>query len=315
VTPTSLIDLHRHLEGAIRTSTVLAIARRDRHPLAALTRPRDELVVTEPIDGLLPYLAKVDRAAGVLRRLEDWTRAAHEAVEDAYDDGLDYVEYRFSPWFIASETGLPPEAVADAVHAGITTGTALTGLPVGLIGIVVRDLGPDSAQNQIDTIVTRQHLFVGVDLAGNEAGYPAALFSGAFRRARDAGLHITAHAGEAAGADSVSAAVHHLGAERIGHGVRAVEDPALLELLANRGITLDVALTSNVQTRTSPSYAEHQIHQLLAAGVPVTLNTDDPRASNVTLSHEYDVAAHRVGLTAQQLTAIAAHARRASFGR
>jgi hypothetical protein len=101
---------------------------------------------------------------------------------------------------------------------------------------------------------------------------------------RDAGLHVTVHAGEAAGPQSVRAAVEHLGAERIGHGVRSAEDPALLEEPARRGVTLEVALTSNTQTGAASGYRDLQIHALPAAGVPVTLNTDSPRVSDVTLS-------------------------------
>ncbi len=244
---------------------------------------------------------------------QDWARAAAEVVDDAADDGLDHLELRFSPGFIAAETGLAREAVIDAVSDAVEAAAARRGMPVGLVGIVVRDLGPDSARDQMATMLTRRERLCGVDLAGNEAGYPAELFTPAFAAARDAGLHVTVHAGEAAGPASVWAAVRHLGAERIGHGVRSVEDPALLDHLAARGITLDVALTSNTQTGASPSLREHQIHDLLAAGVPVTINTDDPRVSDVTLSQEHRTAITEVGLTVDQLRAVAEHSVRAAF--
>ena len=308
-----LIDLHRHLEGSIRTSTVLDIAVRTGHPLAALERPRAALVADEPLPGLLDYLHKVDVAVSALTGVEDWTRAATEVVDDAFDDGLDYLELRYSPGFIASETGLSREAVIDAVSDAVEAASVRRGMSVGLIGIVVRDLGPDSAREQVASMLSRVERFCGVDLAGNEAGFPAELFVPAFAAARDAGLHVTAHAGEAAGAESVWAAVRHLGAERIGHGVRAVEDPALLEHLAERSITLDVALTSNTQTGASVSLRGHQIHALLAAGVPVTINTDDPRVSNVTLSQEHRTAVAEVGLTPAQLRSVAEQSVRAAF--
>jgi adenosine deaminase len=308
-----LIDLHRHLEGSIRTSTVVEIATRDGHPVAALKRPRDHLVATTALKGLLEYLDRVDLVVGVLRTLEDWNRVGREVVLDAFEDGLDYVEFRFAPWLVQQETGLAPAAVIDAIADGVRAGSRLTGLPVGLIAIILRDLGPDAAQAQVDDFLSRPDVFCGVDLAGNEAGFEAELFAGAFARVRDAGIHVTAHAGEAAGPQSVRAAVEHLGAERIGHGVRAVEDPRVLELLARRGTTLDVALTSNTQTGAAPSYREHQIHELLAAGVAVTLNTDDPRVSNVTLSQEHQIARTLVGLTEQQLQDVARQSVVAAF--
>jgi adenosine deaminase len=308
-----LIDLHRHLEGAIRSSTFLDVAARDGHPLASAERPRDLLVAGGPLGGLLPYLARVDDHIGVFAALDDWRRVGREAVEDAFDDGLDYVEFRFSPYFIRQQTGLEPEAVIDAVADGIAAGSRVTGVPVGLIAIILRDLGPEAARAQVRTFLTRRDLWCGVDLAGNEAGYAAALFAPAFALVRDAGLHVTVHAGEAAGPRSVRAAVEHLGAERIGHGVRSAEDPALLEELARRGVTLEVALTSNTQTGAAPGYRDHQIHALLAAGVSVTLNTDNPRVSDVTLSQEHALARYAAGLTTAQLEAVARQSAVAAF--
>ncbi|MEV6602451.1 adenosine deaminase [Actinoplanes sp. NPDC051346] len=308
-----LIDLHRHLEGSIRSSTFLDIARRDGHPFARVARPRDELVARGAMGGLLPYLAKVDDRIGVIAALDDWRRVAREAVEDAFNDGLDYVEFRFSPYFIRQQTQLAPEAVADAVAEGVAAGSEVTGLPVGLIATILRDLGPEAAVEQVSSFLSRRELFCGVDLAGNEAGYAADLFRPAFQAVRDAGLHITVHAGEAAGPESVRAAVRDLGAERIGHGVRSAEDPALMAELADAGVTLEVALTSNTQTGAAPGYREHQIHALLAAGVPVTLNTDNPRVSDVTLSQEHALARHATGLTESQLRTVAEQSVTAAF--
>jgi adenosine deaminase len=308
-----LVDLHRHLEGSIRTSTVLDVAARTGHELAGRAMPRTALVADGSQTGLLPYLDKVDLAIGVLTGLDDWSRAAGEAVDDAYDDGLDYLELRYSPGIIAHETGLAAEAVIDAVSDAVSERSKRRGLPVGSIGIVVRHLGADSAEQQMSTLLSRKEAFCAVDLAGDEANFPAQLFAGAFAKARDAGLHVTIHAGEAAGPQSVWDAVRHLGAERIGHGVRAAEDPRLMEHLAGRSITLEVSLTSNTQTGAAPGYADHQIHQLLAAGVPVSLNTDNPRVSNVRLSQEHRTALTEVGLTAEQLETVAQQSLAAAF--
>ncbi|GAB7044858.1 MULTISPECIES: adenosine deaminase [Catenuloplanes] len=310
-----LFDLHRHLEGTLRVATTRELAERDGHPLAAVDDLDDLLVARGPLGGLVPFLAKVDAAPAAFARLDDWQRAGRECVEDAAAEGLDYLEVRFSPWFIRQETGLAPEGVIDAVADGVRAASAATGVRTALIGILLRDLGPDAGLAQVDTLLSRRDLFCAADLAGNEAGVPAAEFAPAFARARDAGLHVTVHAGEGAGPESVRAAVRHLGAERIGHGVRSVEDPALLDHLTARGITLEVALTSNLHTSVAPSYAAHPIRALLAAGVPVALCTDDPRASGTTLPAEYEAARAQAGLTEDELTRIADQARRAAFAR
>nr|WP_269810641.1 adenosine deaminase [Kineosporia rhizophila] len=309
----TLIDLHRHLEGALRVPTILELAARDGHPLAGAADPEDLLVASGPLGGLVPFLTKVDAAPSAFSRLEDWERAAHEVVSDAAADGLSYLELRFSPWFVRQESGLAPEGVIDAIVDGVSAASRESGLPVGLIGILLRDLGPEQGVAQVETLLSRRDVFCAVDLAGNEAGVPAAEFAPAFARARDAGLHVTVHAGEAAGPQSVWDAVTYLGAERIGHGVRSVEDPQLLEHLAARGITLEVALTSNLHTSVVPGYREHPVHALLAAGVPVALATDDPRASAITLSGEYEAARHQVGLSEDQIELIRRAAYEARF--
>jgi adenosine deaminase len=306
-----LVDLHRHLEGAMRTSTVLDIARKAGHPLPST--PRQRFVADSQLGGLLPYLDRVDAPAELIRTAEGWTRVAREVVLDAFDDGLHALELRFSPWFVQSRTGLAPEAVIDAVVEGVAQARELVDLPVGLIGIMLRDLGPEGALPQMASILGRRDAFVAVDIAGNEAGYPAGDFAPAYARAAAAGLRLTAHAGEAAGPESVWAAVRELGVERVGHGVRSAEDPRLMEHLAEHGIALEVALTSNVQTGAAASFAEHPVRTLLRHGVRVTLNTDNPRASNVTLSHEYGVAAAHAGLSPAEVETIAQNAAQASF--
>lgn len=184
---------------------------------------------------------------------------------------------------------------------------------MGLIGILLRDLGPEAADAQLDTILSRRDVFCAIDLAGNEAGFAPAVFAPAFRRAREHGLHVTAHAGEAAGPESVWDAVCLLGAERIGHGVRAVEDPALMDYLAEHGITLELAFTSNVQTGAADTAAGHPVRLLHEHGVPVTLNTDNPRVSAVTVVTEHRKAQAYTGLSDEQLDAIARQALASAF--
>ncbi|MEV1130261.1 adenosine deaminase [Agromyces sp. NPDC049794] len=308
-----LIDLHRHLEGSLRPSHLVDVLGRSVSSEDTIRGLRRMLTADESTDSLVSYLKRIDHAAAILTEAGDWVHAGANAVEDAYDDGLDYLELRFSPWFVARQTGLHPRAVVDAVSEGVAAASARTGMPAGLIAIVLRNLGPESADKQIDTILETRDVWCAIDLAGDEAGVPCVAFAPAFARARDAGLHITVHAGEAAGPQSVADAMNHLGAERIGHGVRSVEDPRLLERLRERDVTLEVALTSNTQTRASTGFESHQIHDLLAAGVAVTLNTDNPTPSHTRLSEEYRRAEHDAHIPLEALRDIAARAAQSSF--
>jgi adenosine deaminase len=283
---TPLADLHRHLEGSIRPATAIELAARagiSKHP----ARWRSAFTAADREEGLLPYLAKIENATALVRTLDDWRRVTAEAIADAFSDGLTALELRFSPQFIAAMTGLDADDVIEAVSDAAFS--AALPAEVGLIGIIVRDEGPDSAAAQVRRLLRHKSALVGVDLAGDEAGYPAALFAPAFRLAREAGLPATIHAGEAAGPRSVWDALR-LGPQRIGHGVRGAEDPRLLEHLAASGVTLEVAITSNVQTGAARSRSQHQLAALAAAGVRVALCTDNPTVSDTRLTREYEIA-------------------------
>ena len=150
---------------------------------------------------------------------------------------------------------------------------------------------------ELEALLTQRRHLVALDLAGDEKNYPAELFTEHFKRGRDAGWAITVHAGEAGGAPSVWTAVQKLGATRIGHGIRAIDDPKLLDHLRDHRIGLEVNLTSNVQTNTVPSLAAHPMKEFLAHGLLATINTDDPVISAIDLRHEYRVAAPAARLT------------------
>ena len=283
---TPLVDLHRHLEGSIRPATSVELAAR-----IGINKPpgqwRSALVAAQREEGLLPYLAKIENATGLVRTLDDWRRVTTEAIADADSDGLAALELRFSPQFIAGRTGLDADDVIEAVSDAVAS--VRLPIEVGLIGIIVRDEGPDSAVTQVRRLLRHKSAVAGVDLAGDEAGYPAALFAPAFRLAHEDGLPVTIHAGEAAGPQSVWDALR-LAPRRIGHGVRSAEDPRLLEHLAAADVTLEVAITSNVQTGAARSLAQHQLATLVAAGVRVALCTDNPVVSDTRLTREYELA-------------------------
>jgi adenosine deaminase len=249
----------------------------------------------------------------VLCDLDACRRVAWENVEDARHEGLDHVELRFSPWFMSEPHGHDPAAVVEAVVDGVESAARATGMSVGLIGILSRTYGPETGRRELDALLAQARHLVALDLAGDEVAHPAPEFVEHFRRALDAGLAVTVHAGEADGARSIRDSIERLGATRIGHAVRAIDDPALMDLMAARGIGIEANLTSNVQTSTVPGYAAHPLRAFLERGLLATINTDDPSISGIDLRHEYEVAAPEAGLTPAHAHAAQANALAIAF--
>jgi adenosine deaminase len=294
------IDLHRHLDGNVRLQTIIDLGRRH-----GVTLPGTEVETLRPhveVSGVMPdlvsWLERLHWMTAVVGDLDACRRIARENVEDAARDGLDYVELRFSPSFQARPHHLDPAAVCAAVVAGIEDGRASTGLMVKLIGILSRTFGPQACALELDALLTQRDHIVALDLAGDEKNWPAHLFERHFAIGRDAGWAVTVHAGEAGPAASVWAAIRSLGATRIGHGTRAIDDPELIDYLVDERIGLEMNLTSNVQTNTVASFAEHPLKACLERGVLASINTDNPVISGIDWPHEVDVAAPRAGLTA-----------------
>lgn len=301
--PTPRIDLHRHLDGNLRLQTCLELAQEHAvsMPASELSALTPFLQITEPGPDLPAFLDKVERMASVLGDADACRRVAYENVEDAARERLDYVELRFSPAFMASSHGLAMEAVVEAVVDGVAAGREEFPIRVQLIGILSRTLGPDSARRELESLLSRKDDIVALDLAGDEARWPGELFVEHFRRGRDAGWAITVHAGEASGAQSIWQAIKELGAERLGHATRAIEDPALLDYLGERRIGIESCLTSNVQTSTVSSYVSHPLRQFLEQSLLATINTDDPTVSGIDFDHELDVATREAGLSTEQV--------------
>lgn len=298
-----LIELHRHLDGTIRLSTILDLAQQHGIPLPASTPEalRPHVQVSEPQPGLLAFFARFELLRAVLVDYDACYRVAYENVADAQAEGIDYIELRFSPWFMAERHGLDPVGVVEAVVAGVAAARAALRQPAKLIGILSRQYGPAVAWQELEALLSQRSHLVALDLAGDEANFPGSLFVEHFRRARDAGWRVTVHAGEAAGPESVWQAIRDLGAERIGHAVHAPQDPALLAFMAEHRIGVETSLTSNVQTSTVPSYLSHPLRTLLEHGILATINSDDPGISAIDLRHEFEVAAPQAGLSREQI--------------
>jgi len=298
-----LTDLHRHLDGNIRAQTILDLGRQFNLSLPATTletlRPHVQVTANEP--DLVSFLAKLDWGVKVLASLDACRRVAYENIEDAAQHGLHYVELRFSPGYMAMTHQLPVDGVVEAVIAGVREGCRDFGVQARLIGIMSRTFGETACEVELDALLAHRDHITALDLAGDELGFPGSLFLPHFNRARDAGWRITVHAGEAAGPESIWQAIRELGAERIGHGVKAIEDPALMDFLAEQRIGIESCLTSNIQTSTVAALEKHPLKTFLEHGVLATINTDDPAVQGVDITHEYQVAAAQAGLSQAQI--------------
>lgn len=243
------------------------------------------------------FLLLFAKVTETLRAPEDFARVARDYAADAAAQGVAYAEIFISPsvWsFFHRE--LDVRAAVEAIRRALDETGAPLGIEVALIADLTRNFGPERAEQSAREAVGLRDLgIIGIGLGGDEANYPPERYERAYAIARDGGLHGVVHAGEAAGPESVRAAVEVLGAERIGHGVRAIEDPAVVALLAERRIPLEICPTSNRLTGAAPANAAHPLGGLDAAGCVITIDADDPALFGTTLLDEYRFVAETFG--------------------
>lgn len=310
-----LIDLHRHLDGNIRPSTIWQLAQKNNIslPEKSFEQFLKHVQIQHSEPDLVSFLKKLDWGVAVIKSLDDCKRIAFENVEDAYNAGLDYAELRFSPYYMAKTHNLPVADVVAAVIDGINTGLKQFPIKINLIGILSRSFGVECCQIELNGILAHKEAITGLDLAGDEKNYPGELFVDLFKRARNADLRITVHAGEAAGTESVWQAIKELGAERIGHGVISYKDPYLLDHMVRYNIGIESCLTSNFQTGTVKDLTKHPIKTFLDKGLLVSLNTDDPAVENIEIKHEYSIAKQELQFTTQEFNTLQRNALTMSF--
>jgi len=293
------VELHRHLEGSLRLETMLDIARAHGITVPVNGTRLSHLVQIQNHEPFTyqNFLAKFTTLRMFYRSPEVIHRITHEAVEDAARDKVRYLELRFTPVALSRAERFPMAEVVDWVCESAQKAARKFGVIVRLLVSVNRHESPELAE-QVAWLAAgrRDKCIVGLDLAGNEAEFDAQPFVGIFREARQAGLHSTIHAGEWAGALSVREALVDLDAERIGHGVRVLEDDAVAAMARERGTTFEVCVTSNYQTGVVPSLHAHPLMQMVDLGLNVTLDTDDPSVSQITLSDEYRQACEDLGM-------------------
>ncbi|MBI2605322.1 MAG: adenosine deaminase [Deltaproteobacteria bacterium] len=308
-------ELHRHLDVSFRASTLADLVKTlgISAPFHDEEEVRTKFWVTRQMGSLGEVLSCFGIFQQVLRTPAILERVAREVIEDAGAEGIGAIELRYSPSFTSKVSGLSWGVALDAFLRGLEAGARATGVNAGLICIVTRDYGVGVAGETIDFAIQNKDAFLAVDLAGNEEQFPNKMFVEPFRRARDAGLHVTIHAGEACGPESVWDALDLLGAQRIGHGISSVKDAELMKRLARDGVLLEICPTSNFVTRSIPSWDAHPLKRFLDAGIPVSLSTDDPGIFGVTLEEEYQRARRLLGLSDADFDRIDRYARKYTF--
>lgn len=290
------VQLHCHLEGTVRAETFRALAAKHGVELGERADPAR----TYAFGTFREFLLLFAKVAETLREPDDFARVARDYAADAAAQGVAYAEVFVSPsvWtFFHCE--LDVRATVEAIRAALDETGGPLGIEVALIADLTRNFGAERAEESARQAVGLRDLgVIGVGLGGDEARFPPELFERAYAIAREGGLHGVVHAGEApdgTGPRSVRAAVEVLRAERIGHGVRAVEDPAVVALLAERRIPLEICPTSNALTGAAPNDRPHPLGALDAAGCLVTIDADDPALFGTTLLDEYRYVAETFG--------------------
>jgi adenosine deaminase len=305
----ALAELHVHLEGTAPPELIRRLAARNGIPVPeGLFKTPEQFAWVDFLD----FLATYDRAATVIRTAQDYRDVTYEYLVSCARQGAVYVELIVSPDHAAS-VGLPDAEHYAGIAQGIDDARDETGIEARMLIVAIRNFGVEAAEAMVRRHADERHPYiVGFNLAGDEAGYPPGPFATAYKIAAASGLGCTVHAGEHAGAESVREALT-LPVTRISHGVRAIEDPALVAEIAERGIVLEACPTSNIATFVFPSYEEHPLRKLHEAGVLLTLGSDDPPYFGSTIGGEYAVARERFGFEEGELRTITRTAVRASF--
>jgi adenosine deaminase len=301
-------ELHCHIEGAASPELVIRQAQKygaDPSPFI-----QDGAFVWSDFT---TFLAAYDFSAGLFRSEDDYARLADHYLTSLARDGAIYSEIFISPDH-AEKAGLSPQAYATALGEGTERARARTGIEARMIVIGIRHFGVEAVEAAARFAARCRHpLVTGFGMAGEERFGELEDYVRAFEIAREAGLGITVHAGELAGWESVAAALDHVNPSRIGHGVRAIENPDVVKRIAERGVVLECCPGSNVALGVFTAFAEHPLPKLRAAGCKVTLNSDDPPYFRTSLKREYDMAAEHFGMSEKDLAAITRTAIEAAF--
>ncbi|MBN1427623.1 MAG: adenosine deaminase [Anaerolineae bacterium] len=311
------VELHRHLEGTLRLETLAEIAHEHKIELPGYDtetiRPLVQITDDDQAHSQA-YLSKFAVLRGFYQSREIIERVAYEAVADAASENTIYFEMRFTPLALTKVRDFRMDDAADWVIDMVEQASREYGIDVRLIMSMNRHESVEIGQAIMEIAVDRQDRgVVGLDLAGNEADFPGVDFEPIFRKARESGLGMTIHAGEWAGPESIRLAIDVLGASRLGHGVRIIEDPDLLQETRERGIVYEVCPTSNIQSGVYGSYEQHPLKAMYQAGLLTTINTDNTSVSALNLTDELVRTVEQIGLSIDDVKQNILHAARAAF--
>jgi adenosine deaminase len=302
-------EIHVHLEGCFERAQIVALAAEAGEPLP---RPPEALFTFRNLSEFLGFL---DWSCGLVRTSEQIETMAYDFSQRMADNGAGYADAIINPTHWPAWRDRLPELITALDHG--FSAAEMDGLPpVGVCLSLLRHQTADEATELLDMMIDLANpRIVALSIDGNEAsaGRTGPRFADAFRRAAEAGFRRTVHAGESSGPDGIRDAIHLLGAERIDHGVRALQDPALMDELRDRGIPLDITPTSNVTLGLFASYADHPIDKLRRHGIPVSIGSDDPALLETTLVDEYVRLVEAFGWGDDEIRAMARTSVEASF--
>ncbi|MDP7040092.1 MAG: adenosine deaminase [Myxococcota bacterium] len=309
------VELHRHLEGSLRLSSLIDLAKQHGQELPADTPEAlsPYAQVLEPMESLDAVLAAFDLFQNAFRSLEAVERITFEAIEDAARDHVALLELRFSPGFMAQPANLDWDEMMQAILRGVQKATQQYNILVGLIAIVSRSLGPTSARETVAFTLNWRHELVGFDLADAEDAWPAKDFAREIKPLHAIDMPITVHSGENVGPKHIRESIELLQARRIGHGVSLIEDQTLTEQFIENGWALEMCPTSNERTQAVERLSAHPAATLLKRGACVTLNSDDPGLFAITLSGELQRAENEMGFDQGMIEQARQNAISASF--
>ncbi len=305
------------MELSVRLSTLKELTAEAGLPVPASEKElREKWLITEPMQDLGAVLNKFLVTQSILSSEEILTRITYEAIEDAYNEGIRILELRYAPTYIQQgHPNLDFESIHRAVMKGVEKAKHLP-IAVGIIVIIQRTLPLSVAEEVTSFAIAHKGEVLALDLADNEAGFEPAPFAPLFERAKNAGLHITVHAGEINTPEApnyVRDAIEKLGAERIGHGVQIAKSMEVMEFVHSRQVPLELCPTSNWLTSAVPSLKEHPFRMLFESGILVTINSDDPQIFDTDLVKEYQILHEKQGITEGQFHRINDVAASASF--
>jgi adenosine deaminase len=302
-------ELHLHLEGAIPLPALWELIKKyGGDPTVRSPAALEKRFVYKDFPQFIETWKWKNK---FLREYDDFTFIAEAAARDLAAQNVKYAEAFYSPSGFQETSGLRVGEITTAVRKGLGR---VRECEVNLIADVIRDLGPDLAGRTLSEVAEVKSLgVIGIGLGGSEQSFPPEPFAAVYEKARALGLHTTAHAGEAAGPESVWSALRDLKAERIGHGTRSVEDEKLLACLAEKKIPLEICPLSNVRTGVVPSIDLHPVRRFFERGIPVTVSTDDPKMFGNSLAEEYRLLESRLGFTRDEIRSLILQSIRSSW--